>query len=347
MKHYNIPIFIAHYGCPNTCTFCNQNKITGVITNITPNEVKKIIDEYLETLPENSNKEVAFFGGTFTALPLNIQEEFLKIVKSYIDLGVVNGIRLSTRPDCIDDKILSLLKKYNVTTIELGVQSLDNEVLSLSERGYKEEIVYYASELIKKYNIILGIQIMPGLNGSNFNSDLETIKKVVKIKPDIVRIYPTLVINKTKLEILYKRGEFTPLSLNEAIKISALAIAYFELNNIKIIRVGLQPSDDLREDGVIIAGPFHPAFKELVEGKIISLFFDKILSKNKINIIETNPRNMSRVVGINKVNKIKYFNILKIIQNKDINIFEYKINNTIYKREEILKNIIKTWDDGR
>ncbi|MBZ4683030.1 MAG: hypothetical protein PWP46_1559 [Fusobacteriaceae bacterium] len=347
MKHYNIPVFIAHYGCPNTCTFCNQNKITGVVTNITPDEVKDIIDKYLETLPENSYKEVAFFGGTFTALPLNVQEEFLKIVKSYIDLGVVNGIRLSTRPDCIDDKILSLLKKYNVTTIELGVQSLDNKVLSLSERGYKEKTVYYASELIKKYDIILGIQIMPGLNGSNFKSDLETIKKVVKIKPDIVRIYPTLVINKTKLETLYKRGEFTPLSLDEAIKISALAIAYFELNNIKIIRVGLQPSENLREDGVIIAGPFHPAFKELVEGKIISLFFDKILSKNKINIVEINPKNISRVIGINKINKIKYKDILKIVQNNNIDVLEYKINDTIYKRNELLKNTINIWDDER
>ena len=345
MRHYNIPVFIVHYGCPHMCVFCNQAKITGRETNIEPDEIRHTIDEYLETLNKNSIKEVAFFGGTFTAISLKLQREYLEVVKEYIDRGLVDGIRLSTRPDCINDEILILLKKYGVKTIELGVQSLNDEVLSLSERGYQKEKVKKASSLIKSYGIKLGIQLMPGLPGSNIMRDLETTKEVVEIKPDMVRIYPTLVISDTKLENMYLDGSFKPLDMDITVELVAKMIAYFELGNIEIIRVGLQPSDELREDGVIVAGPFHPAFRELVETKLYGDFFKALLKENDFLKIEVNPKMLSRAVGIKKANKLRFGSTVEIIGNGNLVRDELRINGASYRRDDILKNIIECGAD--
>lgn len=340
MKHYNIPIFIVHYGCPNMCVFCNQEKITGREANLKPQDIKNIIDENLSWLPNESVKEVAFFGGTFTALPIELQKEYLKEVKSYIDSNLVNGIRLSTRPDCINEEILELLKEYNVTVIELGVQSLDDKVLELSERGYTEEAVFRAAELIKKSNIKLGIQIMPGLPGSNDESDLLTVQKVVKIKPDFARIYPTLVINNTKLEKMYLSGEYVETELNKSVNFNMKILALLELNDIKIIRIGLQPSDDLRAEGVIKAGPFHPAYRELIETEIYYNFFVKLLYTSEYLDIKSNEKNISKIVGLKKKNKIRLKNRINVGINKDLSIDEILINNQKFSRKEILRAVL-------
>ncbi len=340
MKHYNIPVFITHYGCPNMCVFCNQNKITGRETDIQPSEVKEIIEEYLNTLPRNSIKEVAFFGGTFTAISLPLQKLFLAQVRNYIDKGIIKGIRISTRPDNINGEILDTLKEYGVTTIELGVQSLDNNVLELSERGYKKEEVERASSLIKKYDINLGIQVMPGLPGSSFEADIETINEVIKIKPDFVRIYPTLVVSDTKLEKMYKNAIFKPLTLDEAVKLSSVLVAKIELNNIRIIRVGLQPSDDIRAEGVIIDGPFHPAFRELVESYIIKKFFKKLLKIDKKLLVLCSKYDISRVVGIKKSNKNYFGKKLEIIVEENIEKGILIVNNKKFSREELLENLL-------
>ncbi len=340
MKHYNIPVFITHYGCPNMCVFCNQNKITGRETDIQPSEVKEIIEEYLNTLPRNSIKEVAFFGGTFTAISLPLQKLFLAQVRNYIDKGIIKGIRISTRPDNINGEILDTLKEYGVTTIELGVQSLDNNVLELSERGYKKEEVERASSLIKKYDINLGIQVMPGLPGSSFEADIETINEVIKIKPDFVRIYPTLVVSDTKLEKMYKNAIFKPLTLDEAVKLSSVLVAKIELNNIRIIRVGLQPSDDIRAEGVIIDGPFHPAFRELVESYIIKKFFKKLLKIDKKLLVLCSKYDISRVVGIKKSNKNYFGKKLEIIVEENVEKGILIVNNKKFSREELLENLL-------
>ncbi|MGL4980512.1 MAG: radical SAM protein, partial [Fusobacteriaceae bacterium] len=183
MKHYNIPIFINHVGCPNSCVFCSQQKINGVETDISPEEVDKIIEEYLIYLPEKAHIEVAFFGGTFTGISFELQKKYLKIVKPYIDSGRVEGIRLSTRPDCIDDKILIQLKENGVKVIELGVQSLNQEVLDLTERNYPVSAVEEAVKKIKEYGIEVGIQLMIGLPGSDFDKDYLTAKKALEMKP--------------------------------------------------------------------------------------------------------------------------------------------------------------------
>lgn len=336
MKHYNIPIFISHFGCPNACVFCNQVKINGRETDVTIEDLRNIIDEYLKILPKDSYKEVAFFGGTFTGISLGKQKEYLEGVKEYLDKGLVQGIRLSTRPDYINREVLDQLKKYNVTTIELGVQSLDEDVLRKSARYYPIEVVYEASKLIKSYGIDLGILLMPGLPGSTFETDFETAKKVVEIMPQNARVYPTLIIKDTEMERMYQRGEYEVFTLDEAIKRCRKIISLLELNGINIIRVGLQPSDDLRNGGVAVEGAFHPAFRELVDGEIYFDFLKKIKEKDgKLNII-LNERLVSRVVGLKRKN-LKRLGEINFTINNEISISKIIVNDVEYSRREILE----------
>ena len=337
MKHYNIPIFISHFGCPNSCVFCNQKKINGSETDVTMEDLRNTIEMYLETLPKNSKKEVAFFGGTFTGISMGLQKEYLETAYEYIKKGEIDGIRLSTRPDCINYEIVEQLKKYGVTTVELGVQSLDEEVLIATERYYPVRVVEEACKILKEYGIKLGIQLMVGLPKSTFDSDYETAKKVLEMKPDMVRIYPTLVIKNTKMEQMFYQKEYIPLSLEEAIERTKKIMALLESNGINIIRVGLQPSEDLREDGVVLGGPFHPAFRELVETEIYHNFFKKIIEKEKeLNII-ANEKSISKLVGIKKANKLRlkeYFNI-KI--DNSIEQENLIVNGKKYSRLDVLR----------
>ena len=337
MKHYNIPIFISHFGCPNSCVFCNQKKINGRETDVTMEDLRNTIEMYLETLPKKSKKEVAFFGGTFTGISMGLQKEYLETAYEYIKKGEIDGIRLSTRPDCINYEIVEQLKKYGVTTVELGVQSLDEEVLIATERYYPVRVVEEACKILKEYGIKLGIQLMVGLPKSTFDSDYETAKKVLEMKPDMVRIYPTLVIKNTKMEQMFYQKEYIPLSLEEAIERTKKIMALLESNGINIIRVGLQPSEDLREDGVVLGGPFHPAFRELVETEIYHNFFKKIIEKEKeLNII-ANEKSISKLVGIKKANKLRlkeYFNI-KI--DNSIEQENLIVNGKKYSRLDVLR----------
>lgn len=337
MKHYNIPIFISHFGCPNACVFCNQKKINGRETDVTMEDVKKIIEIYLETLPKNSKKEVAFFGGTFTGISLNLQKEYLKTVYEYIKKGLIDGIRLSTRPDCINREIVEQLKKYGVTSVELGVQSLDEKVLKATARYYPVETVEQACALLKEYGMELGIQLMIGLPESTMESDYATAIKALTMKPDTARIYPTLVIKNTKMEEMFLKGEYKALSIDEAVERTRKVYSLLESNGVNVIRVGLQPSEDLREEGVVLGGPFHPAFRELVETEIYYNFFKTIAEREKRLDIEADERNISKLVGIKKANKERlkeYFNI-KI--NRNIGKDEIIVNDRKYSRLEILR----------
>ena len=260
MKHYNIPIFISHFGCPNDCVFCNQKKINGRETDVSLEDVKNIIETYLKTLPKKSKKEVAFFGGTFTGISFNLQKEYLSVVHEYIEKGLIDGIRLSTRPDYIDKEIVDMLVSYGVTTVELGVQSLDESVLKKTHRFYPLEKVYTASKLIKDAGIELGIQLMLGLPGATEESDYMSALKTVEIKPDIARIYPTLVIKETEMAEMFKNGNYKPLSIEEAVQRCKKIYSLLEYNDINIVRVGLQPTDELNDSENVLGGPFHPAF---------------------------------------------------------------------------------------
>lgn len=266
IKKYNIPIFIPHEGCPHSCVFCNQKKITGIQTSVTFDDVRRIIEDYLGYLPkENRYAEVAFFGGSFTGLSLDMQEEFLKTANEYSDF--IDGIRMSTRPDYINDDVLKLAAEYNVTAIELGLQSSDNEVLKVNERGHTFAQTIQAAEMIKKYKISLGLQMMVGMYGSNRKKDIKTAADTAVLRPDCVRIYPTLTLSGTTLEKLYKSGEYTPYVLDEAVDVTDEVMRIFEEKNINIIRVGLHSDESLTDGKSIVAGPYHPAFKELVLSK--------------------------------------------------------------------------------
>ena len=306
-RHYIIPIFVPMEGCPHQCVFCNQDRITGFKDRITADKVRNIADEYLSTMDrENSTIEISFFGGTFTAIREEKQRELLSVAKEYKEKGLIDKIRMSTRPDAIDDYILSYLKEYKADIIELGVQSLDDDILVSAGRGHSVQDVINASKLIKEYGFTLGHQIMPGLPNDNFELDIETAKKSIEMKPDIVRIYPALLIKDTPMERMYNRGEYTPYTLEQAVEISKKLYMLYEENNIKVIRVGLQPTDTIREGGDVITGPFHPAFRELVEG---SIFADKIrekLQESKKGVVKINSKDVSKLYA----NKKFYYNKL-------------------------------------
>ena len=326
MKHYNIPIFVPHRGCPNDCVFCNQKRITGTLDDVTVQDIDNTIEEYLKTLPkDNRTVEVAFFGGSFTGIDFDMQGQFLSTAHKYIKNGLIDGIRLSTRPDYIDEVILEQLKKYGVTTIELGVQSLDDDVLRAANRGHTAKDVYSAVKLIKEYNFSLGLQMMTGLPGDTDKKAIETAKKIIELKPDFARIYPTLVLKDTRLEEMYKNGQYSPQGISNAVSLCKELLLLFTESGIPVIRIALQTTDEISPNGSLVAGPFNPQFRELVESEI---YFDKFATaleeiSAKDIIISVNSKDISKAIGSNKanINKIKnlYDINLKIVGDDKIN----------------------------
>ena len=288
MKKKIIPIFVPHQGCPHDCIFCNQKKITGVSTSMTEDYARQIITDSLKTIAKDASVEVAFFGGSFTAIDVEVQEKLLAVAKEFKDMGRVQDIRLSTRPDCIDDFELDLLKKYGVTIIELGVQSMNEDVLVKSIRGHHRDVVFTSSKMIKVAGFKLGLQMMLGLPGDSEERCMATAKDFVDIGPDFVRIYPTLVVKETGLEEELKAGRYRPFSLEECIDITKKLMVIFRLNNIGVIRVGLQATEDIQLGMDVLAGPYHPAFRELVRSRMVRDYLDYILS-DKLESISSNP----------------------------------------------------------
>jgi radical SAM enzyme (TIGR01210 family) len=269
-REYVIPVFVPHLGCPNDCVFCNQKSISGQKKYITKEDAKKTIDYYLEHIKDkDSKKEIAFFGGSFTGIDVNVQEELLQVAYEYIRQGKVDSIRVSTRPDYINKEILKRLKKYKVKTIELGVQSSSDYILDKANRGHSFKDVEKASKLIRWYGFNLGHQMMVGLPESTRIDEINTAKALIKLKPKMVRIYPVLVIKGTKLEKEYEEGKYQPLSVVQAVEICKELVKMFADNKINVIRVGLQNTDEISDpdnkDSEVVAGPFHPAFRQLVE----------------------------------------------------------------------------------
>lgn len=307
-SYYIIPIFVPQEGCPHNCVFCNQDRITGIKDDFTAQTVRETINLYLETIQNNeATIEVSFFGGTFTGIKEEKQRAFLEVAKEFKEKGFIDKIRLSTRPDYISDYILTYLKEYKVDIIELGVQSLDEDVLKKSGRGHSVLDVIEASKLIKEYGFILGHQIMPGLPGDTFEKDIKTTKLSLEMKPDICRIYPSLVIKDTPMEKMYNSKTYVPYSLEEAVDISKTMYDMYRANNVNVIRIGLQTTESINEGGDIVAGPFHPSFRELVEG---SLLVDKIFAEmqnEKFATIYINPKDLSKLYANKKV----YFNRLR------------------------------------
>lgn len=307
-SHFIIPFFIPHIGCPFDCVFCNQKKITGQNDAISPDEIIPTIEKYISTFPDNPGRvEVAFFGGSFTGIPVDKQQEYLKQVNIALERRMIDGIRLSTRPDFIDVGILTMLKKYNVDTVELGVQSLDDEVLKKSCRGHSSEDVREAVNLIHHFGFNLGLQMMIGLPGDTHEKDIRTAVEICKLNPRFVRIYPTLVIKGTALERMYKKGLYTPLTVQEAVDICKELLEIFLKKDIVVIRIGLQPTDHITSGRDVIAGPFHPAFRQIAQSSLIKKVIMKILEQKEdiregVITMEVHPSMTSTVVGVKKEN---------------------------------------------
>lgn len=327
-KQYIIPIFIPHLGCPNDCTFCNQKSISGQTKMPTKDEIIKIIDDHLNSLKEKeAYKEIAFFGGSFTGIEVEKQEEYLEIANEYIQRLQVDGIRISTRPDYINKDILKRLKKYGVKTIELGVQSTNNYILAKCKRGHTFEDVVNASKLIRKFKFNLGHQMMVGLPESTKLDEIRTAKDLIKLKPKMVRIYPVLVIKNTELEKEFESGEYKPLTVVQAVERSKELLYLFNKKKIEVIRIGLQNTDEITDknhkNSKVVAGPYHPAFGQLVND---SIWYDSIVDKiKKINVkvkevkIKVNFANLNNVIGHKKSNihKIKDFYDVDLIVEAD------------------------------
>jgi histone acetyltransferase (RNA polymerase elongator complex component) len=319
IKHFTIPVFIPMQACPFQCIFCDQEKISGHVEVPNPGGVVQIIEKHLATIPSKSSRvEVGFFGGTFTGLPIAVQQSYLEAVQPFIKNKQVDGIRLSTRPDYIDEKILNMLKNYGVQTIELGAQSMDDEVLDKSGRGHTAEDIIRASKLINEHGFRLGLQMMVGLPGDTAGKSVATAKSFVTLNARDVRIYPALVIKDTPLERLYKLGEFSPLDLDRAVEVVAKIYRSFEEAGINIIRTGLHPSDGLLNGEELIVGPFHVSFKELVLTKLWEEELINLLTKETTETIEIfiPQGQINYAVGYQSKNKIRLLEKFKSVNFK-------------------------------
>ncbi len=266
-----IPIFIPHAGCPHRCLFCDQEKITAQPRQLTdPQQVRKTLDAAIHAkgFDPSRNTELAFYGGTFTGLKKARMESLLKAAAPYVRAGVVQSIRISTRPDSLDEERLRILKTYGVATVELGAQSMSDRVLALSQRGHCAEDTIRAVRMLKDHGFKVGIQLMPGLPGDSREEFSVTIKKVLALKPHMARLYPALVIKGTGLARMHGEGSYRPFSLGEAVSVCVESVLLLEGNGIPVIRIGLMSSPSLLEKGRIVSGPWHPAFGFLVRSAI-------------------------------------------------------------------------------
>jgi len=274
-----IPVFVPHSGCRHSCVFCNQWKVSGSSGQPAVEDIEQTVKRYLSKVPPTVKRvEIAFFGGSFTGIEESKQQMFLRAAEGFVRMGLVHAIRLSTRPDCIDNEKLALLKEFSVETVELGVQSFDNSVLAAAGRGHTALDVYRAMELLKGCGFRTGIQLMPGLPGDTRERSIYSAVEAVRLMPDDARIYPCVVLAGTRLEAMYRSGEFTPLDLEEAVDISAQMYSRFTANGISVIRIGLHP---LENSSSVIDGPYHTAMGFMVKSRYRRNVLDSLLAEHK------------------------------------------------------------------
>lgn len=308
MKHSNISIFVPHIGCPHLCSFCDQRTISGAQHAPTADEVRQICKKAMTEVRDPSDTEIAFFGGSFTAIPRDYMTELLSAASEFVGEGKFRGIRCSTRPDCISLDVLELLKGYGVTAIELGAQSMSDEVLAANERGHSAKDVEDACILIKAFGFELGLQMMIGLYRSSREDELLTIRRIAGLCPDTVRIYPTVILRGTRLAELLAAGEYVPYSFDEAVEIAAAGMVMFEGSGIRVIKCGLHASEFVEKD--MVGGFYHPAFRELCEGMIYRRNIDFQLKsaggKSDRYVLAVADSCISKAVG-HKRSNIEYF----------------------------------------
>jgi len=300
-----IPVFVPHVGCPNDCIFCNQRRISGAVRPVTPDEVSCAIEQGAAITPNGVKRQLAFYGGSFTAIPVKAQERLLGAAQPYLQSGLLHSIRLSTRPDAIDDATLQRLKRFGVETIELGAQSMDNTVLLRSGRGHTAEQVAEASKLVRAYGFRLILQMMTGLPGDeDGNASRITARRLVELQPDGVRIYPTVIVRDTALYDLWRAGLYEEHTVEKAVELCAELLPVFEQAGIPVIRLGLNPTEDL-SGGDAAGGAYHPALGELVKSRIMRkkaelLLGDTLPGDNVVLLVGKGKT--SQMVGQRRIN---------------------------------------------
>ncbi|MBQ9744450.1 MAG: radical SAM protein [Clostridia bacterium] len=331
MNHINIPVFIPHLGCPNQCIFCNQRYISGA-EKFEENNVKNIIESVLSTVRENTECEIAFFGGSFTGIDRALMVKLLDIAQGYVNDGRVTGIRMSTRPDYINKDIISILKKYSVSIVELGIQSMNNDVLDYLKRGHTSEDTVRAAELLNKANIPFVGQMMIGLPTASSEDEIYCAEQICKLGAVASRIYPTVVFNNTALKDVTLKGEYTPLSVEEAVNRSSDVLDVFLKHGVECIRIGLCESDNLHSDDTYFAGPNHPSIGEMVKSALYLKRIEACLDGKKgENILLICPKGAtSQVIGNKRKNtdylRQKYgFKKIHVIEDERLKSFDIEI----------------------
>lgn len=332
-KHFNIPIFIPELACPFQCIYCNQCKISGTLKMPSDHEILTTVNKYLGTIPAEGEVQLAYFGGNFTGIPAPRQEHYLKLIEPYVKKGLIRGIRISTRPDYIDDTVLALLKKHQVESIELGAQSMDDEVLKTSVRGHTAMDTVIASKKIRAYGFSLGLQMMIGLPGDRFEKSIDSAIRIAELEADDTRVYPTLVIKDTLLEKMYNNGSYRPLELEEAVGWAKEILLIFEKAGVKVLKMGLHPSEGLLSGNDLVAGPFHRSFRELVESQVWEDQLTPLKSRQGQSIeITVPPGQVNFAVGYAGKNKKMLLNSFRQVTFKTSGIlsgrsFDFKLIN--------------------
>ena len=300
-----IPVFVPHLGCPNDCVFCNQRRISGSLSPATARDVQAAIEKAAVAPPQGGGRQLAFYGGSFTAIPAAQQEELLGAAQPYLEAGAIDSLRLSTRPDAIDGEVLARLRRYGVETVELGAQSMSDRVLELSGRGHTARDVAEASGMVKAAGFKLILQMMTGLPGSDEESDVETARRIAALRPDGVRVYPTVIVRDTALYDLWRAGKYREHSVEDAVRACARILPVFEAAGIPVIRLGLNPTEEL-SGGDAAGGAYHPALGELVRARIMRGEAERLLAGAKPGgsaALRVNPRLMSQAVGQHGCNR--------------------------------------------
>ena len=331
MTHINIPIFIPHLGCPNQCIFCNQRYISGTI-QFDEADVEKIINDVLSTISDGCECEIAFFGGSFTGIDRDLMIRLLDIAQKYVRNGDIRGIRMSTRPDYIDEEIIDILKKYSISCVELGIQSMNDEILSVLKRGHTVSDTINATRLLKSAGIPFVGQMMVGLPAATVGDEIYCAEQICKMGAVASRIYPTLVFNNTELKDLTIDKKYDPLSVEEAVVRSRDVLEVFVKNSVECIRIGLCESDNLHSEETFFAGPNHPSLGEMVKSSLYLKIVEEVLDCQCGKYMEIRcPKGAtSQVIG-NKRKNIDYlkstygFKKIKVVEDDELSVFDVKI----------------------
>ncbi len=322
---YIVPVFIPELACGNKCIFCNQKKITGINQIPLPEEIREFISNRLSQLPARAeNIEIAFFGGNFTGIDLQLQKEYLAVAQYFIDKNRASSIRISTRPDSINYQNLELLNQFAVKTIELGAQSMCDEVLLLSGRGHTAEDTVIASSMIKEHGFVLGLQMMTGLPGDTAEKTMNTAKEIIRLDATETRIYPLLVFKNTSLYDLYLSGEYSPLSLDETIKNLSPVVRLFEESDVKILRLGLHPSDGMN-NGDMVAGPWHPALRQMIYTHAWNSIIRESLPQNQSLVLRVSTEQFPNALGYQRKNAGEFPKI-QFTADKSIKGMHYEVD---------------------